>query len=243
MLKRGPSLVEQAKLHLKQRISNAEFDEGRMPSEADLADELGVSRNTVRDALSRLEMEGVIYRKQGAGTFVNKANHLVKSRLEEVVPYTTLIHEHGYTPSIELIEVIEQQVEPKITHQLNLNTEVKMVVIKKLFQANNTPIVFTHSYIPVSLITQPYTSNDFMSPTYKFLPTFCQQTLAYFLTDIVPIIAPPWLIDQLALSSTTPTALIAFEEMGYNQKNQPILKATSYFRDDLLRLQLMRRIS
>jgi GntR family transcriptional regulator len=45
---------------------NAEFEEGRIPSETDLAVELGVSRTTIRDALSRLELEGTIIRKQGA---------------------------------------------------------------------------------------------------------------------------------------------------------------------------------
>ena len=103
MFKRGPSLTEQVKSHLKHRITNAEFETGRIPSEANLASELGVSRNTVRDALSRLEMEGIIFRKQGAGTFVNKTNLLVKTRLEEVIPYDILIREYGHTPSVQLL--------------------------------------------------------------------------------------------------------------------------------------------
>ncbi|MCB0175689.1 MAG: winged helix-turn-helix transcriptional regulator, partial [Anaerolineae bacterium] len=73
MLKRAPSLTELAKSQIKERILNEEFAEGRIPSEMELASELGVSRTTIRDALSRLELEGTIYRKQGAGTFVNEA--------------------------------------------------------------------------------------------------------------------------------------------------------------------------
>ena len=84
MLKRNPSLTEQVKTHLKQRIVASEFEAGRIPSEADLANELSVSRNTIRDALSRLEMEGFVVRRQGAGTFVNQPVLLIKSRLEEV---------------------------------------------------------------------------------------------------------------------------------------------------------------
>jgi DNA-binding GntR family transcriptional regulator len=98
MIKRAPSLVEQVKTHLKERIINHEFDDGRVPPEMELAGELQVSRNTVRDALSRLEMEGVVTRRQGAGTFVNEAVRLVKTRLEEIVPYETLIREQGYAP-------------------------------------------------------------------------------------------------------------------------------------------------
>ncbi len=39
----------------------------------------------------------------------------------------------------------------------------------------------------------------------------------------------------------TDKALLCFEEIGYNQDNLPILKVYSYFRDDLLRLRLIRR--
>ena len=55
MLRRAPSLTEQAKSYIKQRILNDEFEAGRIPSETELANELGVSRTTIRDALSRLE--------------------------------------------------------------------------------------------------------------------------------------------------------------------------------------------
>ena len=97
MFKRSPSLTEQVKTHLKQRIVNAEFDGGRIPPEMELARELKVSRNTIRDALSRLETEGVVLRRQGAGTFVNQAGMLVKNRLERIIPYEELIRESGYT--------------------------------------------------------------------------------------------------------------------------------------------------
>lgn len=239
MLKRSPSLVEQVKTHLKERITNLEFDDGRMPSESDLAGALKVSRNTIRDALSRLEMEGIIFRKQGAGTFINEAVFLVKTRLDEIVPYEQLIQDHGYTPSVKILHVKEEPVDPQIVAQLKSNDE-KMLVVQKLFCADEQPVILTHSYIPISLITKPYHHDDFLKPTHHFLSNFCHQTLAYFLTDIAPLIAPPWLVDQLALPQPQ-TALLSFQEMGYNQENDPIIKATSYFKDDLLRLRLMRR--
>ena len=37
------------------------------------------------------------------------------------------------------------------------------------------------------------------------------------------------------------TTLVWFDETGYNEANEPIVKAYSYFRDDLLRLRLLRR--
>ena len=240
MLKRTPSLTEQAKSLIKQRIVNAEFDEGRIPSETDLANELGVSRTTIRDALSRLELEGTIIRKQGAGTFVNEASLQIHTRLEEIWQYETMLEAHGYTPTNRIISVEEQPVNLNSAPQLGLSPTDTMLQVKKLFLADNEPVILTINHIPTSIINKPYTSNSFHLPIYKFMDEYCQQNLAYYLSEIQPLIAPDWLVDILNLPQQ-PTALIAFEEIGYNVDNEPLLKTHSFFRDDLLRLRLIRK--
>ncbi len=102
MIARNPSLTDQVKAHIKQRIAEEEFEDGRIPPEVELAADLGVSRTTVRDALTRLENERVIYRRQGAGTFVNEQGLQIKSRLEEIWSYEDVLEDHGYTPSVRV---------------------------------------------------------------------------------------------------------------------------------------------
>ena len=122
MLKRAPSLTELAKSQIKERILNEEFAEGRIPSEMELASELGVSRTTIRDALSRLELEGTIYRKQGAGTFVNEAGLQIKTRLEEIWTYESILQAHGYAPSTRIINISEQPIDATTASDLALST-------------------------------------------------------------------------------------------------------------------------
>ena len=43
------------------------------------------------------------------------------------------------------------------------------------------------------------------------------------------------------LGIETGTAAISFEEIGFDQMNEPVVRASSVFRDDLLRLRLIRR--
>jgi GntR family transcriptional regulator len=240
MFKRSPSLVQQVKAHLKQRIGNAEFANGRIPPESDLASGLGVSRNTIRDALSQLETEGVIFRKQGAGTFVNQAGLMVKTRLEEIVPYDQMIQDYGFSPRVELISVEKEKAAPELVSILKLAANEKLLVVQKLFLADEKPVIFTRTIIPPQIIKSEFRPKDLRAPVYEFIPQFCQQEFAYYVTEIVPVIAPGWLADQLALPPET-TALISFEEVGYNQDGEPIIKAFSYFRNDLLRLRLIRR--
>jgi len=240
MLRRAPSLTEQAKSYIKQRILNDEFEAGRIPSETELATELGVSRTTIRDALSRLELEGTIFRKQGAGTFVNEASLQLKTRLEEIWAYEAMLEAHGYTPSTRIVSIEEQPVEASIAAELKLPSKDTVLLVKKLFLADNQPVIFTLNYIPTSLITSEYSPDVFHQPIYQFLEDYCQQHLSYYLSEIVPLVPPIWLVDILKLKQEH-AALISFEEIGYNQDNAPILKARSYFRDDLLRLRLIRR--
>jgi GntR family transcriptional regulator len=58
---------------LREQILSGRFGTGdRIPTEAELVGEYGVSRITVRQALSSLEEEGLVRREVGRGTFVNE---------------------------------------------------------------------------------------------------------------------------------------------------------------------------
>lgn len=55
------------------RISNGDYSANqKLPSETQLADEFGVSRPVLRTALERLREEGMVYSRQGAGSYVRK---------------------------------------------------------------------------------------------------------------------------------------------------------------------------
>ena len=65
------SLVDQALEQLRLRISNGLWVVGqRLPTEPELASELGISRNTVREALRVLAICGLIEIRQGDGSYL-----------------------------------------------------------------------------------------------------------------------------------------------------------------------------
>ncbi|MFG3699392.1 GntR family transcriptional regulator [Micromonospora sp. NPDC047620] len=56
---------------LRQRLGGSDLPPGsRLPTERAMAEQLGVSRATVREALTRLERDGLVNRRQGDGTYV-----------------------------------------------------------------------------------------------------------------------------------------------------------------------------
>lgn len=54
----------------------------RLPSEAELCTEYGVNRSAVRQALSELEREALIYRNRGRGTFITEGDELKRPELK-----------------------------------------------------------------------------------------------------------------------------------------------------------------
>jgi DNA-binding GntR family transcriptional regulator len=124
-------------------------------------------------------------------------------------------------------------------------SRLKQRILNDEFEAGRIPsetdpVILTFNYTPTRLIKFDYPPDAFHQPVFQFLDIYCQQQLSYYLSEIVPLVAPAWLASVLHLPQPQ-TALLSFEEIGYNQENLPILRACSYFRDDLLRLRLMRR--
>ena len=233
------SHVLRAKAHIKQQILENQFEEDRIPSETDLAESLGVSRTTIRDALSRLENEGVIYRKQGAGTFVNRPGLRIKSRLEEIWSYESVLRDHGYAPSTRVLSYKTVRAEGVLAEELNLAPGQNLLVVEKLFLENQLPVILTINHMPESLIIETFSDRDIELPVYEFLAKFGEQYLSYYLSEFVPTKADGSIAENLRIPDSTP--LLSLEEVGYSEENEPILKAQSYIRDDLLRLRFIRR--
>ncbi|WP_328470922.1 FCD domain-containing protein [Actinoplanes sp. NBC_00393] len=68
---RPSSLVQQATDRLREQITGGEWPVGtKLPGEVTLADQLGVGRSTVREALRALAGAGMVRARQGAGVYV-----------------------------------------------------------------------------------------------------------------------------------------------------------------------------
>lgn len=88
---RGKSvrLVDRVVDQLRERIRSGNYPpDSRLPGEHELASIMGISRPIVRDALGKLREEGLVYSRQGAGTFVSAqaspATHLAYSPVKTI---------------------------------------------------------------------------------------------------------------------------------------------------------------
>ena len=77
------------------KIKSEDYPEGaRLPSERTLSSELGVARNTVRDALDVLESRNIIRRRAGSGSFVTYKSQAARGNDRNVLAENTSPLDH-----------------------------------------------------------------------------------------------------------------------------------------------------
>ena len=105
-LKKPESIIEQINHIIRSRIQQGVYRAGcRLPSETALAVEFGVSRSSVRNGMDSLVNEGVIIRRHGDGTYVNKRVFEFTSQLKSLWSFPDLIKDSGYEPSVRILSV------------------------------------------------------------------------------------------------------------------------------------------
>lgn len=77
---------------------------GPLPSVEALAEQLGVSRVAVREALIEMEADGLVRRHQGAGTFANPAALEMPVRLDRQMDFTDRLEAVGFRSRVEVVE-------------------------------------------------------------------------------------------------------------------------------------------
>ena len=240
MIKPG-SRVEQVTASLHSLIDRHFFENGRLPSEPALADMLGASRATVRQALERLARGGLIIRRHGVGTFVNQRVQSIGTRLEEVWDFAEMIRTSGHEASVQHVEMRLAPASPKEQEKLSLQPNSEVLSTANVFLADGIPVIYCLDVLPASLVTQAYLDVELQGPVYTFLENRCGQRVDYNITEVVPIVADARLSKLLGCQVGDP--LHYFEEIGYNADDNPILYSEEYYRPEFFSFKVIRKMT
>ena len=133
---------------LRGRIESGEIGVGdRLPSEADLVSDFGVSRTTARRALDELRREGLVRREPGRGTFL--ASPRLRSNLAYLHSFTEEIERLGYTPGVRLVSREERVANEEVAARLEIGVGDDVLFVRRLRLADERPIFVCDSYLPV----------------------------------------------------------------------------------------------
>jgi GntR family transcriptional regulator len=133
---------------VRRRVDAGEWTPGeRLPSEPELAVEMGVSRPTLREALRLLASEGWLDRKHGSGTYVSRRVP-VHNSLDVNFGVTDLIMGAGQVPGTSKREVRVERAGAVVGRALRITPATSVVKLERVRTANGEPVVHSLDIFP-----------------------------------------------------------------------------------------------
>ena len=142
-----PPIYLQIRELVRTKIEEGEYAPGTaIPSEAELAEQYGINRQTVRNAIDTLVNEGLLRRVPGKGVYV--LGRKMGRNLDELQGFTqTMLDEH-LTPSTKVISKLIRKARDKYSLMFGIQPEDDIYYIKRLCCVNNEPVSLEEIYIP-----------------------------------------------------------------------------------------------
>ncbi|WP_334329727.1 GntR family transcriptional regulator [Companilactobacillus sp. HBUAS59699] len=161
--------------HLIDFLSNQILTEmrpnDRLPSERDLMLQFNVSRTTVRNALDKLELSGLITRMHGKGTFVTARSESL-TNLADLFSFSKTMEIQGRTPSDRIIKFKKISADEELIHRLHLKGDLNVFEVDRIRMANSKPMMFGKSFLPASVfdgLTRQQLEDNSMYGTFEKL--------------------------------------------------------------------------
>eukprot|EP01133_Synstelium_polycarpum_P022189 gene22189-26626_t len=135
---------------LRQQISAGTYRDGiQLPTESELAQHHGVSRQTVRRAFHDLVAEGIVYRVPGRGTFVTENSGRYLRHLGSIEDLMNLSRD----TTMEVVSPLQRRVDIEAASRLRLDTDVVYTVVFRRIH-EGVPFVQTTAHLPEAIARQ-----------------------------------------------------------------------------------------
>ena len=208
----------------------------RLPSEAELSKQLGVSRATLREALRLLEEEKIVIRRHGVGTFVN-AKPVFSGGIGELFSVTDAIERQGYAAGTRLLQTAFIDASEEVRKNLALNPGEGVLMVERIRTADGTPVVYCVDRIPARLVPEGYETD--CESIFTWLECVIGVRIAYAVAQIEPMGYTEKVSGFLACDRSTP--LLLLEQVHYDESERPVLFSHNYFRADKFHFHVVRK--
>lgn len=133
---------------LRRRVAGGEFDR-RFPTDAQLSADYGVSRQTAREAVRRLQQDGLIVRTRGRGTTLSRIP--LEQPLHSLYSMATSLRAQGVAERVEVRERTIQPVDQADATVLGLEQGDEVLYVERLRFADQEPISLERSWLPAAV--------------------------------------------------------------------------------------------
>ncbi len=159
----------------------------RLPSEAELGAQFKVARMTVNRALRELQLEGLLRREQGRGSFVAPLER-VAARLE-LRDLHADVAERGHHHEAELLALEQRSADAAVAHALGLTPGAAVFYARLLHREQGEPLQIEERWVV------PAAAPDFLAQDFRSL------TPTAYLLQVAPLTAAQYQIEAAAATA------------------------------------------
>ena len=207
--------------------------ESKIQSEREFSEDLGVSRMTVRKALTELVNEGLLERKHGSGTYVAKPKITYDAR--EMVNYVQAMQRRNIATASQLLEFDEMVASRRLADILKVEIGNPLYRVSLLRFANRVPVILERGFFPCARFPkledwdlEKSSTLDLLTSVYDIKPGLISQT-------VEAVSAVDTVAQQLRVEDGFP--LIMLSRIIYsNETKIPVVFSQDFLLSDYARL-------
>jgi GntR family transcriptional regulator len=207
--------------------------ETKIQSERDFSDDLGVSRMTVRKALTELVNEGLLERRHGSGTYVAKPKVTYES--QELVDYIKTMQIRNIATTSQLLEFDEIVASRRLAETLQIEIGDPIFRIGLLRFANRIPVILERIFFPFESFPDLQEWDLEKSSYIDLLTDVYKKKLGLFSQTVEAVSATDEIARQLRVDEGSPILMLV--KIIHNEDDgKPIVMAHDYLRSDYARI-------
>jgi len=232
--------LQQVKEYVLHYIEQAKLQRNdQLPSEASLAQKLGVSRNTLREAYVSLENDGVIVRRHGIGTFVAHSP-IIQDSLNEFSPFAQIIQASGYVPGFQTLSMGFEHAPEDVCEALKVPPATQLRRIKRLVRADQRPVIYVDDFISPIVEAADLNWDVFDGNMIRFLASSIHPPLSQMHSRIRVTALGAEISRYMELAEGT--LILNVRSTIFTVDNQPVAYSKICFNSDIVELSIVRTI-
>lgn len=223
-------LYFQLKELIVEAVKSGEYKSGSLiPTEKEFSELYGISRTTVRQAVTELVQEGWLYRVKSKGTFVAepKINQDFIQRLET---FQEQMERSGMTPGTEVLKLEVTQAESRVAEALQIPEGEQVIYLHRRRFANEEPILTAETYLPYRLCAFVLEHDFVKESLYDILRKSEETEVLCIRRRVEAVEALPCDVEYLQMKLGKPIHL--FYSIGCNVFGKPIEYSVARYRGD-----------
>lgn len=228
----GTPLHRQVFLLLREQILRGKFAPGStLPKEEALCEQYGVSRITVRRALSTLAAQGLVESRQGRATFVR--SDLPAARQRPSLSFLDELRRTVVETDVEVLGVSEAEPPAEVAELLALEPGSKAVHAIRLRSIAGTPVMLTDAWVPLHFGKRVTAAALRRKPLYEILIAGGVE-LRRVVQEITATVADP--MRAQALQTEVGGSLLKIVRVLHGSDQRPVEYLEVYLRPDRSRI-------